>query len=152
MARYYCKDGQIVYVMSSSTDDAMIIVRYRGRDYLRSRSIIGKTLFRENPKKCIVGIGSKVTMKDAATGEPLTVLLDETHSEQRYTRMGGAYYGARALTLDTSNAGSQLADGTLIISPASPLGKAILKMCAGQKAVFEQPDGTTACYIIEKIE
>ena len=42
---YYCKDGQRVFVRPNPSDEASIIVRYHEREYVRSRSILGKTLF-----------------------------------------------------------------------------------------------------------
>ena len=148
----YCKDGQIVKVRPMPSNDEMILVTYRGREYPRSRSILGKTLFRTDPRKSAVAIGSRVTLRELPSGHCLVVLLDETHSEQRYSRMGGAYYASKSWMLDTSNAGNQLEDGTLIISAFSPLGKAVMGRLAQETVTFAEPSGETVSYFIERIE
>lgn len=149
---YYCKNGQRVLVRPNPADEESIIVRYRGREYVRSRSILGKTLFLTDPRKTAVGIGSKVTLRELSTDCRLTVFLDETHSEQRYSRMGGAYYASKSWMLDSSNAGNQLEDGTLIISACSLLGKAIMGRLVQETVTFTEPSGETVSYFIESIE
>ncbi len=147
MMKYYCLDGQTAFVRDCPENINNIIIRYKGREYIRPKSIIGKKLFK-NKQLASVHIGDFVLAADLATGEKNTFFLCENHIEKRYVGMGGSFYGAKVLLAEDSDGGKIDADNTVFVSEASPIGKAFLGHFIGDTVCVELPDNETAAYHI----
>lgn len=93
MKKYYCKDGQVVLVKPHPNDSKKIIVVYNNKKYCRSKNIIDKTIFSQDPTR--VGYNNTVILTDPNTNKILLkVKICETERESTYKRCGGSYYGA----------------------------------------------------------
>lgn len=149
MKKYYCKNGEAVWVYPNRKNPKQIFVKYKGKIYERPISAIGKTLFSKKPNT--VDVGSKVNLKNADTNDVLVVQIVPTKVEAKYRGMGGSYYGARVdlvHTLDNSN----IADGIIAISKNSPIGKAVLGKVEGDTIIVRCPDNRVVKYCVLSIE
>lgn len=69
MKKYYCKDGQVVLVKPHPNDSKKIIVVYNNKKYCRSKNIIDKTIFSQDPTR--VGYNNTVILTDPNTNKIL---------------------------------------------------------------------------------
>ena len=146
MKEFRCKNGEVVLVEDYTENDTSIIVHYNGKQYPRSIDIIGKTLFSS------VQLGQTVKIKNCSTHETLTVKICDVHTEMRYTRMGGAYYGNAVEVSYIGNDAGQQHNGIINVSVISPLGKALLNQFCGREITVPLPEGTSDKYKIISIE
>ncbi|MBR6793190.1 MAG: GreA/GreB family elongation factor [Clostridia bacterium] len=150
MKKYFCKDGQIVYVAFDEADSSKIIVHYNKRQYIRDRGIIGKTLFEQDPR-IKVAIGTKVLLNDMKTQEKMQVCMISTKEKRSYRRAGGAYYGANVEISHESELLGESVGDAVCVTEYSPLGKAIIDRYLGDEVCFKTPDGEEENYQIIEI-
>lgn len=153
MKKYYCSNGEYVYVEDFAANDKTIFVHYKGKKYIRNREILGKKLFPINPLATVsqtVEIGDIVLLKEFQKDETIKIKICDTHTEISYSRMGGAYYGN---SVDLKEIGDFFGniDGIEIISKVSPIGSAILGANTGDYVKVPLPDGSKRKYYIKQI-
>lgn len=139
---FVCKNGEIVYLSSDTNDGNKVYVYYKGKKFVRSRDIIGKTIF--STQKIQIAVGATVIVSDMKTNEVFTALITPTKEKRVYQRGGGAYYGAQVTVnyvFDYENIPEN--DDILNISPFSPFGKAILGKYVGEYFSYQTPDAIT---------
>ena len=147
MKKYYCKDGQIVYVSISSHDPQKIIVNYKGRQYFRNKDAIGKTLFECDPR-IKIGVGTTVLLKNLESYEELKIHIVPTTEKRNYRRAGGAYYGADVEIIHDSELIGETLDEAVCVTEYSPLGKAVVGHYSGDVICFNIPNGNEEKYQI----
>lgn len=153
MKKFRCKNGEIVWVENYTKNDTHIIVHYKGKKYKRSIDILGKTIFpiikKNKTQKIKTGIqtGQTVVIKNCSNNEILTVKICGVHTEKRYKRMGGSYYGN---SVDVSFVGDNigLKNGIFNVSEVSPLGKSLLNRSCDEKITVYLPDNKIEKYKI----
>lgn len=155
MKKFKCKNGEIVWVENYNKKDTDIIIHYKGGKYKRSIDIIGKTIFpiiktNKNQSQTIkrgIQIGQTVVIKNCSNNEILTVNICSVHSEKRYKRMGGSYYGN---SVDVSFVGDNTGfnDGIFNISAVSPLGKSLLNRHCNEEIAVSLPNKLVEKYKI----
>lgn len=147
MLKYYCLDGQAAFVRDCPDNKDNIIIRYKGKEYVRPQNIIGKKLFK-NKQLASVHVGDYVLAVDFSTGEKNTFFLCESHIEKRYVGMGGSFYGARVQLTEVSDGGKVDNDNSIYVSDASPIGRAFLGHFIGDRVYVELPDNESEEYQI----
>lgn len=116
--KYYCRNGQVVYVRQNAQDAGIIDVFYGGLWYQRPKSAIGRTLFPEHP--AVIHNGSVIAL------EPLT-----PEKSVRFC-VGGASADASVIPLPAQ----------------VELAQKLIGRRAGEIVHVEQPDGSLMHYMI----
>ncbi|MBQ3127522.1 MAG: hypothetical protein IJN78_05315 [Clostridia bacterium] len=148
MKKYYCKDGQEVLVKPHPSDSKKIIVIYKKKKYCRSKNIINKTIFSQDPTR--VGYNNTVILTDPDTNKILfKVKICETERESSYKRCGGSYYGAGVEIKQTfKNVGETNESQVINITKFSPIGSAVWQKKKHSIIEYKTPDNTTVKCII----
>ena len=141
MKRYYCKNGECVYVTDIDGEPDNICVEYQGKKYKRPRSIIGKTLFPPDYRKNRVKFESVVDVKREGVDEAfLRLFVAKTEFINEYHGMGGSYYGAKVTRKRVISDDCKLPKDRTVITAGSPLGKAMMGKKVGDVVTIETPD------------
>ena len=150
MEKYRCLNGEIVEVEYCPSDNSKIIVHYKNKKYIRSKSIIGSKIFKISKASrngsIVIDVDCTVRLQEQS-GAEITVRISDVKPQITYKRMVGSYY---TTSTEITYVGERLGtdEGVTWISTQSPLGKAMIGCRKGDTVFVSLPEDKGVKYTI----